>query len=94
MDCRHCHLRSGNHRPRGLCTICFRDMSIREMYPSNARGGQDYEPSEEELDATIAKQSLSLPEWWAASVANQRREEEGIADTGERCRVGVGYRMW
>lgn len=31
--CRHCHVKVGT-KPRGLCSACYYDASIRERYPT------------------------------------------------------------
>jgi hypothetical protein len=66
--CRHCR-KNLACRPRRLCFRCHSDPSVRNLYPSRnkfasykSRGESD--PTEAELDATIAEQMKRLPAWW------------------------------
>lgn len=59
--CRHCQRRF-SCKPRGLCSTCFADMSIREQHaPLKER---PREPTEAELETMIAEQMACLPAWW------------------------------
>ncbi len=69
MKCKHCHKNST--RQRGLCWGCYKDRTIRDQYPSESKYNPkrfgfkaDHEPTEEELEATIAEQRQCLPAWW------------------------------
>lgn len=76
--CRHCSYHTsllGRH----LCWRCFRNRDIRKQYPKGHRHRPtatepEHEPTEEELEATIAEQSANLPEWWAIDEEEMRRQ--------------------
>jgi hypothetical protein len=65
MPCRHCGYEKAN-RPRGLCWVCHKDLDIRKQYPSSSKYSpvKDDEPTQEEVDATVAEQMECLPDWW------------------------------
>ncbi len=66
MICRHCH-KNKVVRPRGLCCRCFYTPGVKEQYPITSKFGRyamRQEPTEEELEATIAEQMKCLPKWW------------------------------
>src|SRR5262245_53355181 len=82
MDCRHCGHVYGNYG-RGLCYSCYRKPEVKVQYPpmphrDRVRKDQhpnDYEPTEEELDAVIAEQLANLPPWWQTDVRRQVKLE-------------------
>jgi hypothetical protein len=93
--CRHCAVGSGSHRPRGLCTVCYRDVKIRLRYPNKPRGGQEErDPTEEELEAIISQQMASLPRWWAKASRQQDNEEYDDISNGPRCRMSGDFLLW
>jgi hypothetical protein len=67
--CIHCPspLSRPNGAGRGLCWACYPNRAIRDRYARYARGAinESDEPTEEELNATIAEQLENLPSWWA-----------------------------
>lgn len=91
-SCRHCKDRSGSHRPRGLCTTCYRDINISLLYPNKPRGGHEYEPTEEELEALISKQMADLPSWWDR--ASQQQDNEDAVEDSPRYRMVGTFLVW
>lgn len=63
MICRHCSKFKAN-RPRGLCWKCYYTPGVRDLFPSTSKFVGKKEPTQAELDATIAEQMKCLPEWW------------------------------
>ncbi len=65
MPCRHCG-RGCPKRPRGLCHRCYKTPGVKDLHPPLNAGalGRYYEPTEEEVEATIATQMARLPRWW------------------------------
>ncbi len=64
--CRHCGEKLAN-RPRGLCRKCYFSPA-RDLYPATSKyankGYERHEPTEEEVEATVAEQMKCLPAWW------------------------------
>lgn len=71
MLCRHCQ-RCQPHR-RGLCWSCYQRPEVRSQYQPTSKYGIKHEPSEAEVERTIAEQLANLPPWWGRS---QRRYRE------------------
>lgn len=60
VGCAHC----GSLRPhhgRGLCSVCYQKKEVRQKYPTTL---EYREPTDDELEAMIAKQRENLPPWW------------------------------
>lgn len=81
--CLACLRTSVRIKARGLCMMCYSDHDIRDRYPSlkSISVGivvevEDHEPTEDELEQTIAEQLLNPPDWWDV---DERHE-------AERCR--------
>lgn len=72
--CRHCNEKTAN-RPRGLCRVCYYLPGVKEQYPSVSKFAPAREPTEEELEATIAEQMKNLPPWWESA-----RVHDGYSD--------------
>ena len=73
--CKHCRERPG-YQARGLCWRCYRDLTVRRLYPQDPRAKRpEHEPTEEELEALIAEQSKpeNLPGWWPEESRRVRR---------------------
>lgn len=76
--CRHCGIWAGLSNKRWLCGPCFRDRSIRDLYPLSLRAIKTrpvrtdpyHEPTEAELEVIIAEQMKCLPEWWKRGVSS------------------------
>lgn len=84
MKCQHCPRLLSNRvgRGRGLCTRCYEDRAVRDLYPRRKSGPKDCdtppvddEPTEAELDALIAEQLKRLPVWWDEDCRAQREAE-------------------
>jgi hypothetical protein len=74
-ECLHCR-RTLTMFSRGLCQRCFRQEEVRSLY---ARGSYDsYEPTQEEVERTIAKQLANLPDWWNDEPKESTEERFGI----------------
>jgi len=60
--CLHCQKIKAN-RPRGLCWKCYYDPVIQQQYPINSKYAELClrEPTEEELEHTIAEQLPTMP---------------------------------
>lgn len=83
--CRHC----GYERRllgRGLCASCYRNPEIRQLFSKVSTHNKPeteilYEPSHDEVEATIASQMQCLPSWWNDECARLRQQEDTeIAD--------------
>ena len=61
--CIHCNMRTRQKFKRNLCLRCYRDLAIRNLYPSY----QNHAPPKEtlaDLDAMEAEARKNLPAWW------------------------------
>lgn len=72
--CVHCGKKRPN-RPRGLCWQCYYTPGVRELYGVRGKFGAYgrrglHEPTEAELEATIAEQRKKLPKWWTREMGN------------------------
>lgn len=70
--CAECELRPVRYPAKGLCRVC---------YDRQRRVPADHEPTEAELEATVAEQMRCLPGWWAEDA---RRQFDGADDTLRR----------
>ncbi len=78
--CLHCRTGRAVAGHRGLCRHCYDDREIRYRYGRLPVHERYREPTEEELEATIAEQSAIIPPWWQAEAARHEqaeREREG-----------------
>lgn len=76
--CQHCH-RYHCNRPRGLCTQCYKNLDVRQLYPTAKNYTVKYglkEPTEEELETLIAEQMRNLPAWWGRESERQKQGYE------------------
>lgn len=77
MICRHCRKdRAPCHR--GLCQECWRTPAIRATAPPSKFAPKG-EPTEEELEQTIAEQLKRLPPWWWKDVQRERWRASQLA---------------
>ena len=65
MMCLHCHKRKVVYGRRGLCRPCHEDEAIRALYPSRLNTTRtDGDMTMEEIEALVARQYASRPEWF------------------------------
>jgi hypothetical protein len=63
---------------RGLCCCCYYRLDVRRIHPPTQPNTREPEPTEAELEATIAEQMQCLPDWWEReSMMMQQHEESG-----------------
>lgn len=61
--CRHCRLRKGSPKIRGLCRPCYGIYGVRIQYPTPQRAEPESAgPTLAELDALVASRYASLPD--------------------------------
>ena len=61
--CVHCNHQSACLTSR-LCQTCYKNLDIRAKYPRLIESQPQQEPTEEELERTIAEQMQCLPPDW------------------------------
>ncbi len=87
--CYHCQSDSGCRPPRGLCWRCYRNPEIKNRFGLRKPGPKTGEiedeaelvddgldPTEEELEAMIAEQLQSLPDWYDEDTARLREQRD------------------
>lgn len=89
MQCLNCEKRDAVYGMKGLCRKCHAIPAVRAKYPKlpstkpcNTTGTA--EPTMEQLDALIAEQMESLPEWWDKDYRSQARESGYAAPSPSR----------
>jgi hypothetical protein len=63
---------------RGLCYPCYRDRSVRALYPTLLMGpgaADCDEPTAAEVERVVAEQMRCLPKWFAEEWDRERDDE-------------------
>lgn len=83
MLCVRCKVRKQKPERRGLCYRCAARESSRRTTPGR-KLRPDEDPTEEELNATIAVQCQNLPKWWHLCQVKMMAYEGDCSQYGTR----------
>jgi hypothetical protein len=75
VKCLHCREREAAPHRRGLCRRCYAHAEVRCLYQRESMARPNHEPTEEELEVTIAEQRKRLPRWWSEDTARMEAGE-------------------